>query len=283
MKRGGDKWEWLTQRVKFDSEENEYRACVFPNVIDLWACYAHGYLSGRFSAGETTSLTTIVRHEDLVAYPTKIINGLTSKNLKRKLVNGSPPIVTPIDAYVGGGTGSQSSRELALKAIKQGRSFEPVELRHWVITQVQSRSTLTGLLGFIPHPYAMMNECPMVWLYSEPDRVVAENVVVPPPPPPPPPARGGNAPARGRGVLANEGFALSSDANVDEWLHQTPGSRQYPSGAFDVRTRDARHDPNLMDTFCSRCSPVAIPRHSSTSGSRTVDLRRGHQEIVECC
>ena len=26
------------------------------------------YLSGRFTAGETTSLTTIARHEDLVAY-----------------------------------------------------------------------------------------------------------------------------------------------------------------------------------------------------------------------
>ena len=87
MKRGGDKWEWLTQRVKLDSHENGYRDCVCSNVIDLWACYAHGYLSGRFTAGETTSLTTIVRHEDLVAYPTKSINGLTSKGLKRKLVN----------------------------------------------------------------------------------------------------------------------------------------------------------------------------------------------------
>ena len=151
MMRGGDRWEWLTQRVKLDSEENECRACVFSDVIDFWACYAHGYLSGRFTAGETTSLTTIVRHEDLVAYPTKIIHGLMSKNLKRKLVNGSPPTVTPIDAYVGGGRGSQSSREPALKAIKQGRFIEPVELRHWVITQIQRRSTLTGLLGYIPH------------------------------------------------------------------------------------------------------------------------------------
>ena len=90
----------------------------------------------------------------------------------------------------------------------------------------------------------------MVWLYSEPDRVVPEGVVVPPPPPPPP-ACGGNAPARGKGVLANEGFALSSDANVDEWLHQVPGSRRYPIGTSDVRKRDAQCDPNLMDTFRS--------------------------------
>ena len=114
MKKGKGNWEWLTQRVKLDSEENEYRACVFSDVIDLWACYAHCYLSGRFTAGETTNLTTIARHEDPVAYPTKIIDGLTSRNLKRKLVNGSPPTVVPIDTYFGGCRGSQSSRESAL-------------------------------------------------------------------------------------------------------------------------------------------------------------------------
>ena len=163
----------------------------------------------------------------LLTYLTKIIIGLASKGLKRKLVNDSVPAATPIDEYVGGGRGSHSSRELALQAIKRGRFIEPVELRHWVTTQIQRRSTLTGLLGYIPHPYAMMRERPMVWFYSDPDPVRPEGVVVPPPPPPP--ARGGNAPARGRGVLANEGFALSSDANVDEWLHQAPGSRQYVS------------------------------------------------------
>ena len=100
----------------------------------------------------------------------------------------------PIDAYVGGGAGSQSSRELALKAIKQGRFIEPVELRQWVITQIQRRSTLTGLLGYIPHSCAMMNERPMVWLYSDPGIVAAENIIVTPPPPP---AREGKAPACG--------------------------------------------------------------------------------------
>ena len=167
-------------------------------------------LSDRFTAGGTTSLTTIVRHEDLVAYPTKIINGLTSKGLKRKLVNDSVPTVTPINEYVGGGRGSQSSRELALQAIKRGRFIEPVELRHWVTTQIQRRSTLTGLLGYIPHSYPMMNERPMVWLYSEPDHVGPRGVVVPTPPPPPS-ARGGNAPARGEGVLANAGYVCSSE------------------------------------------------------------------------
>ena len=152
LKRGGEKWEWLTQKVKLDSNENEYRECAFSNVIDLWACYAHGYLSGRFmTASETTSLATIVRHGDLVAYSTKNIDGLASKGLRRKLVNNSAPAVTPIDAYVGGGKGSHSSRELALQSIKRGRFIEPVELRHWVTTQIQRRSTLTGLLGYIPH------------------------------------------------------------------------------------------------------------------------------------
>ena len=165
----------------------------------------------------------------LLTYLTKIIIGLASKGLKRKLVNDSVPAATPIDEYVGGGRGSHSSRELALQAIKRGRFIEPVELRHWVTTQIQRRSTLTGLLGYIPHSYAMVNERPMVWLYSEPDHVGLRGVVVPTPPLPPSArggsapargegvsARGGSAPARGEGMLCNAGYALPSDANVDD-------------------------------------------------------------------
>ena len=37
------------------------------------------------------SLRTIVRHWGLVAYPTEIVNGLKSKKLLRKLMNGSLP------------------------------------------------------------------------------------------------------------------------------------------------------------------------------------------------
>lgn len=181
---------------------------------------------------------------------TKIIIGLASKGLKRKLVNNSAPAVTPIDEYMGGGKGSHSSRELALQAIKRGRFIELVELRYWVTTQIQRRSTLTGLLGYIPHSYAMMKERPMVWLYSEPDPVGPGGVVVRTPPPPPS-ARGGNAPARGEGVLANAGYVLPNDVSVVDWLNQAPGSRQHPVGTSDVRKRDARHDPDLMDTFRS--------------------------------
>ena len=79
--------------------------------------------------------------------------------------------------------------------------------------------------------------------------MAAESIIVPPPPPP---ARGGNAPACGRSVLANEGFALLRGANVDEWLRQTPGLRQYPIGTGDARTREARRDPNLMNTSSVR-------------------------------
>ena len=81
---------------------NIYRNCVFFDAIDLWACYAPGYLSGRFIAGDTTKFTAIVRHADLVAYPTEIINVLALKNLRHKVVDGSYPKVTPIDSYVGG-------------------------------------------------------------------------------------------------------------------------------------------------------------------------------------
>ena len=63
MQKGKGLWNWM---------ENIYRHCVFSDAIDLWACYAHGYLSGRFTAGKTTGHTTIIRHEDLVAYPTKL-------------------------------------------------------------------------------------------------------------------------------------------------------------------------------------------------------------------
>ena len=164
MQKGNRRLKWLTQSVKVDPEENIYINCVFSDAIDLWACYAHGYLSGRSTAGETTKFTTIGRHGDLVAYPTKIINGLALKKLRRKVVDGSHPKVIPIDSYVGGYLGTKSSREGALEAITRGRFIEPAEMRQLVISQAQRRSTLVGLLGYIPHTYAVANNRPMVWL-----------------------------------------------------------------------------------------------------------------------
>ena len=107
----------MTQGVKLDSPENEYRQCVFSCAIDLWACYAHGYLSGRFLAGGSTRYTTLVRHEDLAAYPTKIIDALIGKKLKRKRLGEGFPEVAPIDSCVGGHKGSKSSRGRALLTI----------------------------------------------------------------------------------------------------------------------------------------------------------------------
>lgn len=136
---------------------------VFSDAIDLWACYAHGYLSGRFTAGETTEYTTIIRHEDLVAFPTKIINGLIDKSLKRKLVNKAHPPVAPTDSYIGGYKGSNSTRAAALGTITRARFTDPAELRHWVVQQTQRRSTLVGRLGYIAYAYAIANHRPMVW------------------------------------------------------------------------------------------------------------------------
>ena len=124
-------------------------------------------------------------------------------------MNNLIPEVTPIDVYVGGYKGSHSSRELALQSIKRGRFIEPVELRHWVNTQIQRRSTLTGCLGYIPHYFAVQKERPMVWFYNDLDPIAsAGGGVLPPPPPPPTPASGGDAPARGEVMLANQGFCL---------------------------------------------------------------------------
>ena len=150
----------MTQGVKLDSPENEYRQCVFSCAIDLWACYAHGYLSGRFLAGGSTKYTTTVRHEDLVAYPTKIIDALIEQKLKRKRVGEGYPKVAPSDSYVGGRRGSKSSRGKALTTITRGRYTDPSELRQWVVQQTQRRSTLVGLLGYIPYAYAFMNNRP---------------------------------------------------------------------------------------------------------------------------
>ena len=69
------------------------------------------------------------------------------KNLKRKVVNGSYPKVTPIDSYVGGHMGIESSREGALGAITRGRFVEPAEMRQWVVSQIHRRTTLFGLLS----------------------------------------------------------------------------------------------------------------------------------------
>ena len=151
MQKQMERWNWMTQGVRLDSPENEYRDCVFSDAIDLWACYAHGYLSGRFIAGETIQYTTIVRHEDLVAHPTKIINALFSKRLKRKRVGEGYPRVAPIGSYIGGHRGSNSPRGKALTTINRGRFTDPSELRHWVAQQTQGRSTLIGVLGHIPY------------------------------------------------------------------------------------------------------------------------------------
>ena len=73
-----------------------------------------------------------------------------------------------------------------------------------------------------------------------------------PTPPPPPSARGGNAPARGEGMFANAGYVLPNDASVVDWLNQALGLRQLPVGSSDVRRRDTRSDPDLMDTSSGR-------------------------------
>ena len=193
-------------------------------------------------------------------------------------MNNLIPEVTPIDDYVGGGKGSNSSRELALQSIKRGRFIEPVELRHWVNTQIQRRSTLIGRLGYIPHSFAMMKDRPMIWFYCGPDPVRPVGIDVPPPPPPP--ARGGNAPARGEVMLANAGYVLLSDATVVDLLNQAPGSRQLPVGSSDVRKRDARRDPNLMDTSSDR---DIVPWQFQDIPPRLVPGLLTYAEIVKKC
>ena len=250
LKRGGGRWDWLAQSIKLDTDENEFRECVFSSAIDLWACYAHGYLSGRYTAGETTDRTTIVRHEDLVTYPTRVIAALESKGLKRRLVNNVAPTVTPIDEYVGGYRGTLSSSDVALRSIREARYIEPCEMRHWVVTQIQRRSTLTGLLGYIPHSYAMLTQRPMVWLYYKEDPVSRESLL--PAPPLTPAASGGNASARGGAVLANAGYALPGDRSIVDWLNDVPGSVGKPVSLGGGRSRDTRSDPDHMDTSTDR-------------------------------
>ena len=82
MQKTWGRWDWMVQGVKLDSPEKEYRQRVFSDAIDFWTCYAHGYLSGRFLAGGSTKYTTIVRHEDVVAYPTKIIGALHREEIE---------------------------------------------------------------------------------------------------------------------------------------------------------------------------------------------------------
>ena len=80
----------------------------------------------------------------------------------------------------------------------------------------------------------------MVWFYDELDPLPpAGSAALPLPPPPPAPARGGDAPACGKVMLANQGYVLSSDASVVDWLNQVPGSRQHPVASSDVRRSNA--------------------------------------------
>ena len=114
-------------------------------------------------------------------------------------------------------------------------------MRQRVISQTQRRSTLVGLLGYIPHTYALANNRPMVWLSSDPDPV--EGVINPPPPPPL--ARGRNAPASGSG-LASGCHAPAGESDLVGWPNQTPGSFRY------APLRDVRRDPDQMEITARR-------------------------------
>ena len=53
----------------------------------------------------------------------------------RKLVGKDCPTVAPIDSYIWGHRGSNSTRAKALGTINRGRCTDPAELRHWVVQQ----------------------------------------------------------------------------------------------------------------------------------------------------
>ena len=125
----------------------------------------------------------------------------------------------------------------------------------------------------------MMDERPMIWFYCDPDPVRPVGIDVPPPPPPP--ARGGNAPARGEVMLANEGLVLPNDASVVDWLNQAPGSRSSDVRVLDaIRRRNARRDPNQMDTSSGR---DIVPWQFQDIPPRLVPGLLTYAEIVKKC
>ena len=85
----GSKSNWLSQEVVLDSFENELANCRFNDAVDLWSCYAHGYLSGRFVAARGYPFVTIARHGDLVAYPVQVMQALESLEYSRFYSNVS--------------------------------------------------------------------------------------------------------------------------------------------------------------------------------------------------
>ena len=100
-------------------------------------------------------------------------------------------------------------------------------MRQWVTTQVQRRSTIAGLLGFVQLQFAMAMKRPMVQLYETiepPSRRPLSHISLAPasgrkapacgaPPPPPPvfeesiPASGREAPASGVEMIDRLGQA----------------------------------------------------------------------------
>ena len=99
----------------------------------------------------------------------KVTQALESKGLtglRRMTADNVPIPITPIEEYVGGYRGSFNKRDVAINAINRSRFIQPTEMRQWVTTQVQCRSTIAGLLGFIPFQYAMTVKRPMVQLYE---------------------------------------------------------------------------------------------------------------------
>ena len=69
-----------------EKDGNPHYDAKFPTIIDLWAAYAEGYLSGKVSSEDPSKnklQVVVVRFEDILECPDKVVGALAEMGLER--------------------------------------------------------------------------------------------------------------------------------------------------------------------------------------------------------
>ena len=79
LKRKANHYDWMLKDVEMKISSLGFDALkdsLFTSVPALWRTYASGYLESQISVGGATSRVAIVRHEDLISCPEKVVTEL---------------------------------------------------------------------------------------------------------------------------------------------------------------------------------------------------------------
>ena len=131
--------------------KNPYPNLHFPNLMDLWALYADGYLAGRIAAendsGAHPQRVLVVRFEDLLERPEEVVNELARLGLPR-----NAEVFSTIEESVSHTAGTRESILL-----RECKSHLTDALRDRIALNLAKGSHLINWVGYRTrhHPYTL--------------------------------------------------------------------------------------------------------------------------------